>query len=176
MKKTIFPMSKYYICVMMLIGFFGLLFLYFFICGLIDVFTKLEAVSIIITIFCPILSGFCFYNIFNHFVNRLIITDKGILVTGQHSIKRIQHKEYINFIDIKDIVIKSAFINSKGKKVVQVYSKQSPYTFFEFKLLNNEQKRIQIDVFSTSQIKELLMIINNFTGLNFDYNNLKTND
>lgn len=107
--------------------------------------------------------------------NKIIFTDEKIIATGGKG--SIQHKEVIDYLEIKDISLIFAHIDSKGKTLKTFgYASMRPHLFFEFCLQNGLSKLIHIEIYSIKQRKKMLEIINKKTNLNFAYSKLERKD
>lgn len=109
--------------------------------------------------------------------NKMIITDDGIIVTGQKVKNGTQHRIFIEFSKIKNIKIIFDRINSQGKRIKVNSTRTSrPNLFFIFELQNEMPKLVYIEIYSIRQRKKILEIVNQMTGLNFSYNELERVD
>lgn len=114
--------------------------------------------------------GYMLY--FIHFQDDKIYT-KGDLLYPKTD--RIQYKAEIFYSDIKDIKIVYSSQNSKNKNSSGLRGNYHyPKTYFEFILKNDKKERLLILNHSKNQRKEMIAIINEKTGLNLDYDIMKT--
>ena len=137
-----------------------------------------RAYVLIIPIVAALSSTILFgYIIVTNTSNKMILNDEGITVTGQKIKGRIQHRESIGFLEIKNIKIICAHINSKGQRLNNVgIASLRPFMFFEFELQNGSSKLVYIEIYSVRQRKKILEIINRMTNLNFSYGKLEKID
>ncbi len=177
MKKKIYPISFLYIVTMSLFLIISLVSLYITILCFYKLFT-IKAYVLIIpimsTLFSTILFGYLFVC---NICNKMILNNEGITITGQKIKNPIQHKEFISFLEIKNVKLICAHIDSKGKRLnVTGIASSRPHIFFEIELQNESLKRIYIEIYSIRQRKKILEIINLMTNLNFSYSELENID
>ena len=121
---------------------------------------------------CPIGIGiygsiyFMGYHI--HFQTDRIFTTGDVLVSEK---EKIQHRAEIFYVDIQDVKLIYSSNNSKNKSLLRSLS---PNTYFEFILKNDKKERLLILNHSKNQRREMISIINEKTGLNLDYDIMKT--
>ena len=177
MKKKIYPCGFSYFMTMTL--FFLIVLFCLCIIGLCAYkLFAFRAYVLIIPITAALSSAILFGFIFIcNISNKIILNDKVITATGQKMKGKIQHREFINFFEIKNIKLLCAHTDSQGKKLNNVgIASLRPHMFFEFILQNESSKLIYIEIYSVKQRKKILDIINKMTNLNFLYNQLENTD
>ena len=103
-----------------------------------------------------------------HFQTDRIFTTGDVLVSEK---EKIQHRAEIFYVDIQDVKLIYSSNNSKNKSLLRSLS---PNTYFEFILKNDKKERLLILNHSKNQRREMISIINEKTGLNLDYDIMKT--
>ncbi len=177
MKKKIYPISFLYIVTMSLFLIISLVSLYTTIICSYKLFI-FKAYVLIIPITATLFSTILFWYVFVcNICNKMILNNEGIAITGQKMKNPIQHKEFISFLEIKNVKLICAHIDSKGKRLnITGIASSRPHIFFEFELQNESLKRIYIEIYSLRQRKQMLDIINKKTGLALSYDKLERKD
>lgn len=103
-----------------------------------------------------------------HFQTDRIFTAGDVAVSEK---EKLQHRAEIFYVDIQDVKLIYSSNNSKNKRLLRSLS---PNTYFEFILKNDKKERLLILNHSKNQRKEMIAIINEKTGLNLDYDIMKT--
>lgn len=126
---------------------------------------------ILIITLCPIVLGLygaiqvLGYHI--HFQTERIFTTGDVVLPKT---EKIQNKVEIFYRDIKDVRLIYSSTNSKDKYISRSLG---PNTYFEFSLHDDKKARLLILNHSKKQRREMISIINEKTGLNFDYDKMK---
>ena len=125
-----------------------------------------------------IISALWIYEIYCEIYNHVIFYDNKIIITGEKTPtnSRTQFQDEIIISQIKDVRIIISNKNSKKEHINLSSEKNEPrIPYFEFEMENGEKKWMLICFFSKKQLKEMLHILSEKTGKNFDYDELIKN-